>query len=503
MFAYLYITFYNSFILIAGFKIRNYLKKIFTPIRKVSLFNWLLLIKATLIIVIIPFVMLTVYGIYGALGTRSIFYGALASFIIALFVVRPYLTDLSALIAYVENLAFDRKTKAPNLSFLSNFAKLSGALGHLHDSWQKKRVQLETLVTESKILFDLLPDILITLDDDLRIIRTNSAAHNTFRRRMTHMKLEEVIPDPLLMSFVKWVLHDKKGKDLELYLPEPLNRYYIVRIEKFPILSLGGISLIIIMHDITESKHTERMLSDFVANASHEIRTPLATMIGFIETLQTTAKDDDIAREQFLKIMASQGERMAQLVSDLLSLSKIEMNANTPPSEDIEIDTLLQKVIEQHQWSAREYDTRIEAFIDDNLPAIKGDSHELIQLFTNLLSNALKYGERSSVITVKATTGTATLNEHTHAEALPALIISFQDQGDGIDKEHLPRLTERFYRVDNPRARRNKISGTGLGLSIVKQILRRHQGRLGIESTVGEGSIFTVYLPLTASVEKP
>lgn len=438
--------------------------------------------------------MLAVYGIYGKLDLKDITYGAIISFLVSLIIVRPYFGDLSALTAYVENLALNKKAKAPSLSFLSNFTKLSGAVDHLHKSWEEKKIQFESLIVESKILFDLLPDILITLDEDLKIIRTNSAAHSTFKRRMTQVKLEEVIPDPVLLNFVKWVMHDKKGKDLELHIPEPLNRHYIVRIEKFPIQSPGGISIIIVMHDITESKNTEKMLSDFVANASHEIRTPLASLIGFVEILQTTAKDDEGAREQFLKIMADQGERMSRLVSDLLSLSKIEMNANTPPSEQVNISHTVKLAIEQNQLQAKERNIVVQLSGTEQLPVIIGDSHELIQLFTNLLSNAIKYGHMGSVVTVTA--GIYDTEVSSAERGREMLFIAIQDQGDGIEKEHLPRLTERFYRVDNARTRKTKIGGTGLGLSIVKHILRRHKGELGIESTLGEGSRFTVYLPL-------
>jgi two-component system phosphate regulon sensor histidine kinase PhoR len=252
------------------------------------------------------------------------------------------------------------------------------------------------------------------------------------------------------------------------------------------------------MHDVTESKNTEKMLSDFVANASHEIRTPLASLIGFVELLQTTAKDDPAAREQFLKIMADQGERMSRLVSDLLSLSKIEMNANTPPSEFVRVESAIHAAIDQNRWSSKERNITIAFNREAPLPEITGDSHELTQLFTNLLSNAVKYSHADSTVTVSTGICETIPREATHAERLERMLfISVQDQGDGIEKEHLPRLTERFYRVDNARTRKNKVGGTGLGLSIVKHILRRHKGELGIESTVGVGSRFTVYLPLS------
>lgn len=472
--------------------------------RKERLSYMLRLVRASSLILTIPLIMLALYGIYGRLDFRDITYGAIIAFLVSLIIVRPYFGDLSALTAYVENLAFNKKAKAPALSFLSNFTKLSEAVDHLHHSWEERVVQFESLLIESKILFDLLPDILITLDDNCRIIRTNSAAHSAFKRRMTQMKLGEVIANPLLLEAVKEVMQDKKGKNLEIFLSEPLNRHYIVRIEKFPIQSAGGISIIIIMHDITESKNTEKMLSDFVANASHEIRTPLASLIGFVELLQTTAKDDEAAREQFLKIMAEQGERMARLVSDLLSLSKIEMNANTPPSEEVLMEDIIRSAIEQNQWNIQERNIQIEVHSVVLLPVVIGDGNELTQLLTNLISNAIKYGHENSVVTITAGVCDAIPQELKNQErgVENMVFVAVKDQGHGIEKEHLPRLTERFYRVDNARSRKNKVGGTGLGLSIAKHILRRHKGELRIESTIGIGSTFTVYLPIAIEMQK-
>ena len=452
-------------------------------------------VKASLLILIAPLMILAIYDIYGRLSFVDTLIGASFAFIFSLFFIRPYLSDLSALTHYVEQLAQDNTAKAPSLSFLSNVEKLSSTVNELHNSWEERRHLLEESLIESKMIFDILPDIVIILDDELRILRANSAAHNAFEMLPEVTHIQELLPDPAVLSFIKWVMHDKKGKDLELAMPAH-SRNYIVHIENFPVYSPGGISVIMVLHDITESKSTEKLFADFVANASHEIRTPLASIVGFIETLQTSAKDDPVARDKFLQIMADQSSRMAMLVSDLLSLSKIEMKSNTPPTERVEIVSIIKEIISQLEWPASERNIVLSLNIEEADTVITGDSTELMQLFTNLIQNAIKYGYESSVVTVTVRCSPVPIALPELKGAGKVLAIEIQDQGEGIDKEHLPRLTERFYRVDGARSRTHKVGGTGLGLSIVKQIIKRHQGGMTITSVTGVGSCFTVYFPV-------
>lgn len=462
-------------------------------LRRMSFF--IRLIKASLLILIAPLMVLMVYAIYGKLTALDAFLGISASFFISILFIRPYLADLSALTKYVEQLALDKRIQAPALSFLSNVEELSGAVNQLHASWEAKKMHLEAAIVEGKIVFDTLPDMIVMIDSNFRIIRANSAAHITFGRSLNNRKLEEIIHDPLLFSFIKWVMHDKKGKDIELFLPELMGRHYIVRIEKFPVHSPGGISIIMVMHDVTEAKRSEQMFMDFVANASHEIRTPLTGIVGFIETLRTTAKDDPEVQEKFLSVMAQQADRMTRLVSDLLSLSKIEMNANTQPTETVDIQEIIESSKRQVDWNAKERHVEIQCDIERDLPLVVGDSNELIQVFSNLFGNAIKYGHADSVIKVRAYLTDIIPKDAINVKGIStAVAVSVQDRGEGIPPEHIPRLTERFYRVDTGRSR--KVGGTGLGLAIVKHIIKRHHGALNIESKLGEGSMFTVYLPV-------
>ena len=248
------------------------------------------------------------------------------------------------------------------------------------------------------------------------------------------------------------------------------------------------------MNDITELKSVEQMRADFVANASHEIRTPLASIKGFIETLMGPAKDDDEVRDEFLNIMLDQADRMQQLINDLLSLSKIEMNAHSVPIDPVDVNQMIRKVSESLKHNANEKNMRVTLDIHDNLPKAKGDVKELQQVAHNLIGNAIKYGYANSevLVTTKVTTDLPQdLNMRKHSRII---CFSVKDQGEGIPKQHLPRLMERFYRVDSARTR--EVGGTGLGLAIVKGIINRHRGAITVDSVVGEGSIFNVYLPI-------
>ncbi|HEY6335293.1 MAG TPA: ATP-binding protein, partial [Alphaproteobacteria bacterium] len=248
-----------------------------------------------------------------------------------------------------------------------------------------------------------------------------------------------------------------------------------------------------VLHDLTAEKRTEQMRADFVANASHELRTPLATLLGFIETLQGPASQDARARERFLAIMQYQAGRMSRLVDDLLSLSRIELREHTPPTERVDLLQVLRGVADalQPQSKARQMTVAIEP-TNGALPPVLGDPDELAQVFQNLIDNALKYGRRGTTIQIFAFKA-----DHCPVpiSRVPAAGVAVRDRGEGITSEQIPRLTERFYRVDAARSR--ELGGTGLGLAIVKHIVNRHRGALQIESEIGQGSTFTVYLPVT------
>ena len=242
----------------------------------------------------------------------------------------------------------------------------------------------------------------------------------------------------------------------------------------------GSDLVVLVINDFSERRLADRVRVDFVANASHELRTPLASLAGFIETLQGPARDDPEARARFLAVMHEQAERMSRLVNDLLSLSRIEMKGHVRPSDPVDLVVVLRHVLDALEPLARDLGVSLEAPLPQEPVMVTGDHDELVQVFENLIENACKYGQSGKRVEVSLTPGETP-------------VVAVRDFGPGIPADELPRLTERFYRVEPDGRRRHR--GTGLGLAIVKHILNRHQARLAITSRLGEGSVFTVTFP--------
>jgi two-component system phosphate regulon sensor histidine kinase PhoR len=250
-------------------------------------------------------------------------------------------------------------------------------------------------------------------------------------------------------------------------------------------LSPQGPGLVLgVFRNVSEEEKTSLMRRDFVANVSHELRTPLTALMGFIETLKHAARDDPKARERFLGIMEQEAGRMIRLVRDLLQLSQVEAGERLRPRDPVELRLLLERVIGSLRPVAEETGDRVELLGDP--VTVPGDQDQLTQVFTNLIENALKYGAEGQSVRV-------TLSREDTVRGA-AVRVEVADEGEGIDPIHIPRLTERFYRVDAHRSR--EMGGTGLGLAIVKHIVGRHRGWLKIDSAAGEGSRFSVILPL-------
>jgi two-component system, OmpR family, phosphate regulon sensor histidine kinase PhoR len=244
--------------------------------------------------------------------------------------------------------------------------------------------------------------------------------------------------------------------------------------------------LLIQFRDLSEQDRLAQTRSDFIANASHELRTPLASLKGFIETLQGPASGDAAAHKRFLAIMETQAARMARILDDLLSLSRIEMQAHVTPQEEVDVGAVVTGAVQGLEPIAREAHITLHLHPIEHPYMTKGDSDELEQVFQNLIENALKYGKAGGIVEVSVTEG-APATRHSGS-----IVIAVSDDGPGIAEVHLPRLTERFYRADTAASRER--GGTGLGLAIVKHILNRHRGELLITSTLGKGSTFTVVL---------
>ncbi|MBV7256809.1 ATPase [Pacificimonas sp. WHA3] len=241
----------------------------------------------------------------------------------------------------------------------------------------------------------------------------------------------------------------------------------------------GG--FIVTFADVSSARAAERMRADFVANSSHELRTPLATLAGFIETLQGPAADDMEASTRFLGLMAEEAARMTRLIDDLLSLSRVELDKNLRPRQSVRLAPLIREFAETMAVKFSDWDRSLIIEVEDDIPNVIGDRDQLLQIFNNLVSNSLKYGHAGTPVTITA------------ARMPGGVAVRVTDSSDGIAPEHLPRLTERFYRVDAGRSR--KLGGTGLGLAIVKHMVERHRGRLDIRSTQGVGTTVSFSLP--------
>ena len=369
--------------------------------------------------------------------------------------------------------------------------ELGSAIARLDRTHRERERALTTLVEADDAVFDSVPDPLIVLDGESRILSANRAARESFAEPLPDRHISSVMRQPALLKAVFSALHEDKPCTVEMRLSDPVERILSITAQPLPVQPGAG-KILLACRDVTAERRAEEMRGDFVANASHELRTPLASLLGFIETLRGPARDDAEARERFLAIMLGEAQRMSRLVSDLLSLSRIELREHEAPTGSVELASLLETVAQTFELTAARRSNKLALEIGKGLPAVAGDADELKQLLHNLVENALKYGREGGTVTLSAFLPQSLPPAYARSEGA-AVAIAVRDQGEGIAREHLPRLTERFYRVDPGRSK--SVGGTGLGLAIVKHIVNRHRGALTIESEQGAGSVFTVYLP--------
>ncbi|HTQ34178.1 MAG TPA: ATP-binding protein [Stellaceae bacterium] len=352
--------------------------------------------------------------------------------------------------------------------------------------WRERSMRAEARLAAAEAVFAAIPDPQILLDAQRRIVRANPAAIEFVGVVSEASDLAGRLRNPTVLAAAAAVLANGEPRVVEFTLSVPVERVMQARIARVEDPSTEGIAAIVTLHDITALKVAEQMRADFVANAGHELKTPLASLVGFIETLLGAARDDAVARERFLGIMRGEAGRMTRLVDDLLSLSRIELNEHVAPTSCVALAPLIEQVADVLELRANDRGMQLSLHLPDDLPEVYGDEDELAQVFQNLIDNAIKYSKPGTEIAVTARAGS------NGAATNPLVRIAVSDHGDGIPSEHIPRLTERFYRVDTARSR--ELGGTGLGLAIVKHILNRHRGRLEISSTLGTGSVFTVCL---------
>jgi two-component system phosphate regulon sensor histidine kinase PhoR len=465
----------------------------------------------------------TVFAILVAAGSASIF-------------TVLWLRDLDMLTDSVRQVAVEEPGPTLDARQVTLMEPLAREIERLSRRLSVRAAQQAQYRRADTLILERLPDPVIVIAGDRSVRRTNAAARLAFGE-----DIAAVLRHPGLRAAIERAMSTGEPQNAEVGLHAPISRdVYATVVPMDPPLADGG-RILAVLSDRTRERVVEKMRADFVANVSHELRTPLASVIGFIETLQGPARDDQKAQHRFLGIMAEQGARMNRLIDDLLSLSRIELTEHQPPSDAIDLAALIARMVAGFEPRVKQRRATLDLRIDDALPLVTGDADQLAQVLQNLLDNGLKYGPEGGVLALTAkamassgstggSTSTATrapqdavvgqtapalagtfvdgtLIRAVSGEAAerikpgtrtwpnrPGVVVAVADQGQGIPREHLPRLTERFYRVDKGRSR--AVGGTGLGLAIVKHIVNRHRGQLLIESEEGVGTTVSVWLPV-------
>ncbi len=366
-------------------------------------------------------------------------------------------------------LAAPRRDRAPDIPLVSSGASTAA------------------LPASAREVMQYLDEPLLLLDSSGRIVFANRAAESLVGGDAERKHISAVLRTPELLEAVERILAGADAETATFSMLVPLQRHFRASIARTR--EPGG-RILIQIRDLTALRRAEELRADFVANASHELRTPLAAVSGFIDTLRGHAKNDPEARDRFLEIMTVEAARMRRLIDDLLSLTRIELNEHNPPAGIVDVVGLVKGASQALAPLAHNDEIAINIAAQEPLLVI-GDRDELTQVFQNLVHNAIKYGRERSTVRI----GFGRVESGSRREG-GQVFVAIADEGEGIPREAIPRLTERFYRVDVKRSRER--GGTGLGLAIVKHILKRHQGRLQIESTPGHGSTFTVFLPAAA-----
>ena len=343
-------------------------------------------------------------------------------------------------------------------------------------------------------ILDCLPDAVLLIDDG-RIVRfANRAARELLETDPRDRDLSLSMRHPDILRAVDTVIGGAPEHTGEATLSNPVSRTFRIHaVDAGERVTGMEIAVVLVLSDITAAKRAEQMRADFVANASHELRSPLAALLGFVETLKGPASEDTQARARFLDIMHRETRRMARLIDDLLSLSRVEINEHIRPTGAVNLANVAANVADLLNPQAAADGMAIRLDIPDDLPPAMGDADELSQVIRNLVENAIKYGRPGAPVVLRAESV-----ERIPGSGARGIAFHVVDQGDGIPEGSIPRLTERFYRVDDSRAREENaaVPSTGLGLAIVKHIIIRHRGRLDITSEIGAGSTFTIHLPV-------
>ncbi len=409
----------------------------------------------------------------------------------------PISFELQQLKKYIYNMAKGEVDENFDVKLSEQEAKdIAQAINSIHKFWVYKNDALEAQSMSDTAVLDTLPDPILMVDRSGNILGTNLSARKLLGDEIIEKNIEKVFnSNSFIKAVTKILKKESEAENLVFYAKEPFNKKIYAHIKQLPWFSRGRAVAVVSLYDLTKALKIEKMQSDFVANASHELRTPLSVISGFIETLQTSAKDDKEARETFLKIMADQAEYMAALIENLLSLSRIELSQDQIPEDKVKVNLIIADVVEALSLKAQERNMNIVIDMPQNIPYIIADKHQVRQLVQNLTDNALKYGVSPSDITISVKkVEQIPPSKAFNVDQGEALAISVNNKGPKISSEDLARVTERFYRLQEHK--NLNIKGTGLGLSIAKQIIIRHKGNLTVTSSNYDGTTFTIYLPI-------
>ena len=398
--------------------------------------------------------------------------------------------DMALLAATLRRAMADGDVAAGPAPRIPAVERTARGIERLARSLASRAGEIGVLLRANDAIIERLPDPLLVLSPARRVQRANAAMRAAFRDEIPAVLRNPVLREAIARAWSSADGSENAVQTVALSLPVPVEREVQATVIYLdPPLADGGQALVV-LSDRTRERRVEQMRADFVANVSHELRTPLASLVGFIETLQGPAADDKPAHIRFLAIMAEQAERMRRLIDDLLSLSRIELVEHQPPADKVQLADVLRQVVAGFEPRLAERQTRLTLNLYEALPLVEADADQFGQVATNLIENAMKYGKTGGHVQVSLAPATPGGNW----PAGPGLVLSVIDDGPGIARAHLPRLTERFYRVDKARSR--NAGGTGLGLAIVKHIVNRHRGHLFVESEEGHGCTFSVWLPV-------
>ena len=367
------------------------------------------------------------------------------------------------------------------------FRTLTQAVDIHSRNQQLRHQQLVQYLNQEQALVESLNEPVLFLTLDRLIVRANRAAYKLLGEKILNTDIAQWLSANQIVPAIQAALNGEIIPAVSITIEKPVTHHLMVQLHLLPESQMRAkqAALMLILQDITPLKKAEESRLDFIAQISHELRTPLVSLLGFIETIRGPAKNDHEAVDRFLGIMHEQAGRMANLVTDLLALSKAELQEHEAPTEPVNVIKLLGNLLAATELRAQEKEITLFVDAPRELPAVMGDADQLQRAIQNLIENAMKYGQSPGQIDI-----TAKLDGQMVA-------VSVRDFGDGLTQEQVARLSERFYRTEQAKAK--KIPGTGLGLAIVKHIVKRHRGRLTVASEVGEGTTFTILLPTVPS----